>query len=88
VNIYFVFRGLSKGIEKFVSFAMPIMAVCALIVLIRVLTLGTPDPANPEQNVINGLGYMWNPNYEKLGDFSTWLAAASQIFFSLSVGFA
>lgn len=87
VNIYFVFRGLSKGIEKFVSFAMPVMAVCALIVLIRVLTLGTPDPGNPEQNVVNGLGYMWNPNYEKLGDFSTWLAAASQIFFSLSVGF-
>ena len=87
VNLYFIFRGLSKGIEKFVSFAMPVMAVCALLVLIRVLTLGTPDPANPDQNVLNGLGYMWNPNYEKLGDFSTWLAAASQIFFSLSVGF-
>ena len=39
VNIYFVFRGLSKGIEKFCSFAMPMMAVCATIVLIRVLTL-------------------------------------------------
>ncbi len=87
INIYFVYRGLSKGIEKFVSFAMPVMAVCALIVLIRVLTLGTPDPSKPDQNVINGLGYMWNPNYSKLGDFSTWLAAASQIFFSLSVGF-
>ena len=87
INIYFVFRGLSKGIEKFVSFAMPVMAVCALVVLIRVLTLGTPDPNVPENNVINGLGFMWNPNYEKLGDFKTWLAAASQIFFSLSVGF-
>ena len=87
INIFFVWRGLSRGIEKFVSFAMPIMAVCALIVLIRVLTLGTPDPNNPEQNVVNGLGYMWNPNYSKLADFSTWLAAASQIFFSLSVGF-
>jgi SNF family Na+-dependent transporter len=87
INIFFIFRGLSKGIEKFVSFAMPVMAVCALVVLIRVLTLGTPDPANPDQNVLNGLGYMWNPNYSKLKDFSTWLAAASQIFFSLSVGF-
>ncbi len=87
INIFFIFRGLSKGIEKFVSFAMPAMAVCALIVLIRVLTLGTPDPAFPDQNVINGLGYMWNPNYSKLGDFKTWLAAAGQIFFSLSVGF-
>ena len=87
INIYFVWRGLSKGIEKFVSWAMPVMAVCAMIVLIRVLTLGTPDPTHPDQNVVNGLGYMWNPDYSKLGDFSTWLAAASQIFFTLSVGF-
>lgn len=87
VNIWLVFRGLSKGIEKFVSWAMPLMAVCALIVLVRVLTLGTPDPALPEQNVVNGLGYMWNPNFEALSNPQTWLAAAGQIFFSLSVGF-
>ena len=87
LNIWLVFRGISKGIEKFVSYAMPAMAVCALVVLIRVLTLGTPDPAVPDQNVTNGLGYMWNPNYSKLLDFQTWLAAAGQIFFSLSVGF-
>ena len=87
INIYFVYRGLSKGIEKFCSWAMPAMAVCALIVLIRVLTLGTPDPAVPEQSVMNGLGYMWNPNYSKLLSFQTWMAAAGQIFFSLSVGF-
>lgn len=87
INILLVYRGLSKGIEKFVSWAMPAMAICALGVLIRVLTLGTPDPSVPDQNVLNGLGYMWNPNYSKLGDFQTWLAAAGQIFFSLSVGF-
>jgi len=87
INMYFVFRGLSKGIEKFCSYAMPAMAVLALIVLVRVLTLGTPDPSLPDQNVVNGLGYMWNPDYSRLGSFQTWLAAAGQIFFSLSVGF-
>ncbi|HUG52885.1 MAG TPA: sodium-dependent transporter, partial [Vicinamibacteria bacterium] len=87
VNIWLVFRGISRGIEKFVSFAMPVMAVLALIVLVRVLTLGTPDPSRPEQNVVNGLGYMWNPNFAALGNAQTWLAAAGQIFFSLSVGF-
>jgi SNF family Na+-dependent transporter len=87
INISLVYRGISKGIEKFCSYAMPAMAILALIVLARVLTLGTPDPAAPDQNVVNGLGYMWNPNYSKLGDFQTWLAAAGQIFFSLSVGF-
>ncbi|MGH7898071.1 MAG: sodium-dependent transporter [Candidatus Binatia bacterium] len=87
VNIWLVYRGISKGIERFCSWAMPAMAVCATIVLIRVLTLGTPDPELPEQNVINGLGYMWNPNFEALGNAQTWMAAAGQIFFSLSVGF-
>jgi SNF family Na+-dependent transporter len=37
--------------------------------------------------VLAGLGYMWNPNYSKLADFKTWLAAAGQVFFTLSVGF-
>ena len=87
VNIWLVYRGLSKGIEKFVTWAMPAMAICALIVLARVLTLGTPDPALPDQNVVNGLGYMWNPDFSALGNAQTWLAAAGQIFFSLSVGF-
>jgi neurotransmitter:Na+ symporter, NSS family len=87
VNVWLVYRGISKGIEKFCSLAMPAMAVCAMVVLIRVLTLGTPDPSLPDQNVVNGLGYMWNPNFAALGNAQTWLAAAGQIFFSLSVGF-
>ncbi len=87
INIWLVFKGISKGIEKFVSFAMPVMAVCAFVVLIRVLTLGTPDPTVPEQNVVNGLAYMWNPDFSALTNAQTWLAAAGQIFFSLSVGF-
>jgi SNF family Na+-dependent transporter len=87
LNLVLVSRGLSKGIEKFCNIAMPLMAVCALIVLARVLTLGTPDPAQPDRSVVAGLGFMWNPDFSKLGRFDTWLAAAGQIFFSLSVGF-
>ena len=95
VNFYFIYRGLSKGIEKFCTWAMPAMAVCALIVLVRVLTLGTPDPAKPDQNVINGLGFMWNPKpteggsswLDTLANPQVWMDAAGQIFFSLSVGF-
>lgn len=87
INLYLVHRGLSKGIETFCRWAMPAMAICAFVVLVRVLTLGTPDPGRPELNVSNGLGYMWNPDFDALGNPQTWLAAAGQIFFSLSVGF-
>ncbi len=93
VNFVLIYRGLSKGIEWFCKWAMPALVVCALIVLVRVLTLGTPDPAKPDLNVINGLGYMWNLRTDSktlgqaLADGKLWLEASGQIFFSLSVGF-
>jgi NSS family neurotransmitter:Na+ symporter len=89
LNFFLIYRGLVKGIEFFCKFAMPALVLLAIVILVRVLTLGTPNPALPEQSVLNGLGNMWNP-----GDWQTqlrnpqlWLAAAGQIFFSLSVGF-
>ena len=87
LNFALIYRGVTKGIEVFCRIAMPIMVLLALIVLVRVLTL-SPNPANPqEQSVLGGLGFMWNPQPEKLWDAQTWLAASGQIFFSLSVGF-
>lgn len=64
LNFALIYRGLSKGIERFCQLAMPTLVICAVIVLIRVLTLGTPNPEQPEQNLANGLGYMWNPATE------------------------
>ncbi|MCB0323024.1 MAG: sodium-dependent transporter [Bdellovibrionales bacterium] len=95
VNFTLIYFGITKGIESFCKVAMPLMAICALVVLIRVLTLGTPNPELPDRNVINGLGFMWNPKgtatdgvwYAALLNPQTWIAAAGQIFFSLSVGF-
>ncbi|MBX3427735.1 MAG: sodium-dependent transporter [Pirellulales bacterium] len=80
LNFVFIYRGLAKGIETFCKFAMPLMAMCALCVLVRVLTLDG-------EKVIAGLGEMWNPKPEELWNPKTWLAASGQIFFSLSVGF-
>ncbi len=88
-NFYFIYRGINKGVEFVCKWGMPILIVIALVILGRVLTLGTPDPTKPEQNVLNGLGYLWNPKdvAEGLKNPQLWLAAAGQIFFSLSVGF-
>jgi len=97
INFYLIYRGLSKGIETFCKIAMPALIFAAILVLIRVLTLGTPNPELPEQNVSNGLGFMWNLKLPEgvtfwswdnpLTDPEMWLEAAGQVFFSLSVGF-
>ena len=87
LNFFLIRRGINKGIETFCKFAMPLMIVCAVCVLIRVLTLGTPNPDLAEQSVAGGLNFMWNPDWTALQNPKTWLAAAGQIFFSLSVGF-
>ena len=135
-NFYLIYRRLSKGIEFFCKYAMPALVVLAVVILIRVLTLGTPNPEVPQNSINAGLGFMWNPNkvilFEAMtdpqtGDVSStetpvfgkafiaqaeaqaaadpnksirrigileqlknpqlWLAAAGQLFFSLSVGF-
>ncbi len=87
LNFWLIYRGVSKGIEIFCRYAMPLMAVFAIFVLVRVMTLGTPDPSLPDQSVVGGLGFMWNPSFDRLMDPKTWLAASGQIFFTLSVGF-
>ena len=138
INFFFIYRGVSKGIETFCKIAIPLLLIIALVILVRVLTLGVPDPEHPERSLINGLGYMWNPDKvylveadpaadsgwqpaksgkELVGDImiteaeaqvaadpdnfrieilsiwtqlanpNLWLAAAGQIFFSLSIGF-
>ena len=94
LNFTLVYSGLNRGIERFCIVAMPVMALCAVIVLARVLTLGTPDPAKPDQNVLAGLAYMWNPKapvagdpwYTALANGEMWLAATGQVFFTLGVG--
>lgn len=89
LNFFFIYRGISKGIEVVCKIGMPLLIGIALIILARVLTLGTPDPMKPDQNVLTGLGYMWNPGDVLTGlkNPQLWLAASGQIFFSLSVGF-
>jgi SNF family Na+-dependent transporter len=85
-NIVIIYLGISRGIEKCCEYGLPILFVFAIILMIRVLSLGAPDPAKPDWNIVNGLGYLWNPQWAALKDAKVWLAAAGQIFFTLSCG--
>ncbi|MHC4236007.1 MAG: sodium-dependent transporter, partial [Planctomycetota bacterium] len=78
VNFIIIYQGVLRGIEKFCKWAMPLLIICAIVILLRVLTL---------DGISTGLGFMWNPDWSSLTDAKVWLAASGQIFFSLSVGF-
>ena len=86
MNILVVYYGIKGGIEKLCNWAMPILFFCGILLTIRVLSLGIPDITKPTWNLKNGLGFLWNPDYSKLLSGKVWLAAAGQIFFTLSVG--
>ena len=60
-NFFLIYRGISGGIEKMCKIGMPLLIVLALVLLVRVLTLGAPDESRPHDSVGNGLGYLWNP---------------------------
>ena len=86
LNLCVISLGIRRGIEKTCTYLLPALAVFAVVLAIRTLCLGAPDPDKPEYNVLNGLGFLWNPNWAALKDAKVWLAAAGQIFFTLSVG--
>jgi SNF family Na+-dependent transporter len=86
LNILIVYFGIRRGIEKVCLVSLPLLFLVAVVLVVRVLALGTPDPARPGWNVSNGLGFLWNPDWSALASGKVWLAAAGQIFFTLSVG--
>ena len=86
LNVAVIYHGIRGGIEKLCKWAMPLLFVFALVLLVRVFTLGAPEAAKPGWNALAGLGFLWNPDFSALKSAKVWLEAAGQIFFTLSVG--
>lgn len=85
LNVWILSRGLQKGIERAAKIGMPLLLLFGLVLVIRGLTLQPGDPG-VVQSPLEGLNFVWQPRMEGLSNPSTWMAAAGQIFFTLSVG--
>ena len=85
LNVWILSRGLVKGIETAAKIGMPLLVLFGAILAIRGLTLNMGD-AGVIQSPLVGLNFVWNPQLGGLLNPSTWLAAAGQVFFTLSVG--
>ncbi len=83
INYYILYRGVVEGIEAFAKRAMPLLYIMAVVLLVRVFLLETPNGS-----AVQGLGFLWTPNFEALKRPEVWVAAAGQVFFTLSLGFS
>lgn len=85
LNIWILSRGLSKGIELAAKIGMPLLILFGAVLAVRGLMISPSDPG-VMQSPLEGLNFVWNPDFSGLTNPSVWLAAAGQIFFTLSVG--
>jgi neurotransmitter:Na+ symporter, NSS family len=86
LNFWIIYMGVQKGIELFSKIALPFLVLLGVVIMIRVVSLGAPTIGHPDWNIFNGLGYLWNPDLSSLKNPNVWMAAAGQVFFTLSVG--
>lgn len=87
LNTYVLSTGI-KGVEKVAKIGMPLLILFGFFLAFRGLTLGDSGASEevPDASAIAGLNFLWTPQFDSLTNPKVWLAAAGQIFFTLSVG--
>jgi SNF family Na+-dependent transporter len=85
LNVWILSRGLAKGIEIAAKIGVPMLILFGAVLAVRGLFLNVGDPG-VQQSSLEGLNFVWNPQLSGLTNPTIWLAAAGQIFFTLSVG--
>lgn len=85
LNLWILSRGLSKGIEIASKIGMPLLILFGIFLAIRSLTLDAGEHG-AVNDALTGLNFLWNPQFDSLSNPKVWMAAAGQIFFTLSVG--
>jgi neurotransmitter:Na+ symporter, NSS family len=78
VTLVVLALGVARGIEKANKFFLPLLVVLFAVLVVRALFL---------PGAIDGLNAFFTPNWQALSDPGVWIAAYSQIFFSLSIAF-
>ncbi len=85
LNTYILSKGLSGGVEKAAKIGMPLLIIFGLFLAYKGITL-TAGKEGAIYDGTLGLNFLWSPNFDTLWNPKVWLAAAGQIFFTLSVG--
>jgi len=84
-NTWILSKGLSGGVEKTAKIGMPLLILFGVILAIKGVTLQGGENGAINDGTV-GLNYLWTPDFSSIWNFKVWLAAAGQIFFTLSLG--
>jgi NSS family neurotransmitter:Na+ symporter len=76
-NILIIIRG-AKSIEAVVKIFVPLMWLMMIVLIIRGVTLA---------GGVEGIFFLFTPDFSVMGDVGIWKGAFSQMFFTLSLGF-
>jgi len=79
LNFWVLLRGISKGIELVAKVGLPMLFGMGSFLAVFSLSL-------EGWKGLEGLLFMFKPDFSKLRDFQVWIEAAGQIFFTLSLG--
>ncbi|MFH1121090.1 MAG: sodium-dependent transporter [Bacteroidota bacterium] len=85
LNTWILSKGLSGGIEKVAKVGVPLLIVFGIFLAIKGITLKAGVNGAIHDGT-KGLNFLWTPDFTSLANPKVWLAAAGQIFFTLSVG--
>ena len=85
LNIWVLSKGLEGGIEKVSKICMPLLLLFGALLAIRAITLDSGELGTTYDTAV-GLNYLWEPRFDSLLRPGVWLAAAGQVFFTLSLG--
>lgn len=85
LNTWILSRGLSGGVEKVAKIGMPLLILFGILLAVKGITLTAGEQGALNDGTV-GLNFLWTPNFDTIWSAKVWLAAAGQIFFTLSVG--
>jgi len=79
VSFSAIFTGIKGGIERMNKVMMPLLFILVIALIAKVITM---------PGALNGINYLFTPDFSKITDPKVWSAAYGQMFFTLGVGFS
>lgn len=85
INIYFLSRGIQKGVEWVAKWGVPLLIIMGAFLAIKAVSIEKGEYGALLSGV-EGLNFLWTPDYSNIWNPKVWLEAAGQVFFTVGIG--